>query len=516
MDAIIYARFSSREQSYGFSLERQQELCRQYAEAREWNIIDVVTDEGRSAWTGQNLHHGNLAALTERLERDGGAGKTILVENMDRIARLPPVEVIAWLQRVLATGVQIVTRNDGMMIDKARLIRDMPTVMNIVMTTFRAFMESEHKSERLSDAWARKRSSGKPLTRRAKAWVKLVEGEFELIPERAAIVRRIYEDSASGLGAMTIARRLNDESVPTFGRSNGWQPSYIKKILTDRAVIGEFQPHLSPKDRARQPVGDPIANYYPAAVKDGLFAKVQARARKGGHAAARGFTNVLTGLAVCHECDGRMTRINKGKGLAYLRCERSRRGLCSAVENYPYRATVDHILDDVLDYAMTAQSFASGDVVRNAEERLATSQRALQDTTDRLTRLLTLVEDGDEAAVERYRALSVEKRLAGVEVKASQAALTDATTMTDDERSSLIRAVRDRMDSEDEVEAIEARSKVKDALDSIVERVEFGFHPGWVSLSLKHGQRSAILWNAMPGKPVLPPRRDELRDGREN
>ena len=85
--------------------------------------------------------------------------------------------------------------------------------------------------------------------------MKLVEGEFELIPERAAIVRRIYEDSASGLGAMTIARRLNDESVPTFGRSNGWQPSYIKKILTDRAVIGEFQPHLSPKDRARQPVG---------------------------------------------------------------------------------------------------------------------------------------------------------------------------------------------------------------------------------------------------------------------
>ncbi|MBU1254478.1 MAG: recombinase family protein, partial [Alphaproteobacteria bacterium] len=49
--AIIYARFSSAEQSKGYSLERQQKHGLLYATDNGWSVEKTITDEGRSAFT---------------------------------------------------------------------------------------------------------------------------------------------------------------------------------------------------------------------------------------------------------------------------------------------------------------------------------------------------------------------------------------------------------------------------------------------------------------------------------
>jgi hypothetical protein len=71
---------------------------------------------------------------------------------------------------------------------------------------------------------------------------------------KGEVVVRIFEMAAAGTGKRLIARRLNDEKIPTFGKSSTWGHSYIQKIPLDRAVLGQYQPHKG-KTSSRKRVG---------------------------------------------------------------------------------------------------------------------------------------------------------------------------------------------------------------------------------------------------------------------
>ncbi|WP_210379945.1 recombinase family protein, partial [Borreliella garinii] len=60
------------------------------------------------------------------------------------------------------------------------------------------------------------------------------------------MVQDIFDWCCNGMGNESIARRLNEGNVPTFGSrsKNLWHTSYIQKILNNRSVLGEFQPHI--------------------------------------------------------------------------------------------------------------------------------------------------------------------------------------------------------------------------------------------------------------------------------
>jgi hypothetical protein len=145
-----------------------------------------------------------------------------------------------------------------------------------------AYGESQQKSERVREAWLDKKRRAaedkEALTRGGVAWCRIENKRYVPIPERANIVRRIFTDSASGIGHGSIAVRLNREGIPSWGRSqrnHGWYPSYVKKILMNRSVLGFFQPHRKIEGK-RVPEGDEIADYYPAVVSADLFWSVQA------------------------------------------------------------------------------------------------------------------------------------------------------------------------------------------------------------------------------------------------
>lgn len=84
------------------------------------------------------------------------------------------------------------------------------------------------------------------MTARCPAWLRLTPDRrsYEVMPERAEIVRGIFEDTANGLGMFSIATRLNRAGIPAFEGKNGWYQSYVAKTLGNRAVLGEFQAHV--------------------------------------------------------------------------------------------------------------------------------------------------------------------------------------------------------------------------------------------------------------------------------
>ena len=138
-------------------------------------------------------------------------------------------------------------------------------------------------------------------------WLELSDDRtsFIFMPDRAEIVRRIFELSIAGLGGYTIAKQFNLKGVPPFGPSSRWDQSTIHNLLRNRATIGEYQLKRN-RNGKRIPEGDPIPNFYPSVIEESLFQAAQV-ARRKNLASGRGrkgwlITNLFAGIPTCAYC----------------------------------------------------------------------------------------------------------------------------------------------------------------------------------------------------------------------
>jgi Recombinase len=154
-------------------------------------------------------------------------------------------------------------------------------------------------------------------------WLELSEDRtsFIFMPDRAEIVRKIFELSIAGLGGYTIARQLNAKTVPAFGPSPKWDQSTIHNLLRNRATIGEHQPRRI-RNGKRVPEGDPIPNFYPAVIEESLFLAAQV-ARQKNLATGRGrkgrfVTNLFASIPTCAYCSSPIKFHSNGKAKSLI------------------------------------------------------------------------------------------------------------------------------------------------------------------------------------------------------
>lgn len=496
MNTIIYARWSSLEQGKGTTLTRQLHLCESFAQRNGYTVVERITDEGRSAWTGDNIKTGALGKLKERLEIQGGHGVTIIVEKLDRLSRQSPLVVMNFLQSLTATGATIVSADGRHKITGDDLLRNMMGILSIVFETFRGFDESQAKSDRVGEAWRIKRQKGAAMTKICPAWLRLKDDRsgYELIEDRAAIVRRIFADTEAGIGKFTIAANLNAEGVEPWGvgkkKGNGWHSSYIQKITRNIACVGDYQPHRKAKaDERRTPEGNLIRGYFPAVIGEDVFArvndrtavKVLAQTRPG-----RSLINLFGGLGKCG-CGAIMTV--RGKGIRhnadgstvredYLHCDAAiRKRSCANRNGWHYPTIEKAVLDQLLHLALDPSYFRKADVSAQIEGELATLKRRLADDEKRMAKAWAMVlddEDDDNAAA-GYRTIKDAVRTAKGKITELEGQLADASgAVSPEQHLKRVDEVRALMNSDDEDERYQARAKVKIALNTLIEKATFG------------------------------------------
>jgi DNA invertase Pin-like site-specific DNA recombinase len=322
----------------GDSLRRQLEVSRRYAEKRGLQLVEDfdLHDIGVSAFRGKNLASGAFGRFLEAV-REGKIekGSYLLVESFDRLSRQEPMAALEPFLEIIRSGLVLVTLDDERVFRRGE-VKFEDLIISIAKMS-RANEESARKSDRLAQAWKAKRAAigRKKLTARCPSWLRLTEDRtnFEVVEDRAAIVRRIFSEAAEGLGTFTIVRRLNMDGVPTFTGKGGWQNSTVNKILSGGAAAGTFQPSKLVNGK-REPDGEPIKGYFPRIVKNNVFeaaqrGRLQRKTRpepgKVGSGGPKGkhFTNLFSKLAVCDYCGKPMHYQNKGtppKGQSYLVC----------------------------------------------------------------------------------------------------------------------------------------------------------------------------------------------------
>jgi len=278
-EAISYSRFSTAIQASGDSLRRQLTLSDEYAKKHNLHINRTLTDKGVSGFRGANLQQGALGAFIKAIEMGKvKPGSVLLVESLDRLSRNQVTEQLSLFLVILNAGMEIVTLLDEKSYTCASINGNPTELIISIVLMIRGWEESETKSFRLKEAWKAKRNSAgdRKLTSKCPLWLKPGRdgGPFEAIPERVEVVASIFKLAEQGLGTHTICKKLNQQRVKPWSSGKWWNPNYVRRILRNRAVLGEFQPKTRPSRKTRHAEGPTQVGYYPAIISANTFYRV--------------------------------------------------------------------------------------------------------------------------------------------------------------------------------------------------------------------------------------------------
>jgi DNA invertase Pin-like site-specific DNA recombinase len=347
-----YCRFSTPEQSQGDSLRRQLEYADAFAHKRGLLLDNTLAlqDLGLSGFHGVNRTKGALGQFLRHVAAGRIApGSILIVESLDRLSRQEILTALNLFTEIIQSGITIVTVIDNMEYTEASINANPMQLMLSLVSMTTAHEESAKKSKRIGKAWEGKRekalSGERKLTARAPGWLLLSDDKqrFEVIPERAKIIEQIFDLKLAGISKTAITKILNHQSewiAGKKGNERGWHAAYIQAILSNRAVIGEYQPRkISIMDgrRVRVAVGEAIADYFPRIIPDEVFYGVQKQIANNRRLVGNGggkngkCSNLLSYIAKCGYCGAPMTFVDNGaprgkETYKYLVCDNARRG----------------------------------------------------------------------------------------------------------------------------------------------------------------------------------------------
>ena len=442
MRAVLYSRFSSDLQSAA-SIPDQERICRQRAERESWIIVATFSD---AALSGATTLRPGYQALLARLRQ--GDIDIILAESLDRISR-DQEHIAAFYKQATFAGARIITLAEGEVSD---LHVGLKGAMGAIY--LKDLAAKTHRG--LAGRVARGRSVGAApygyrIVHRLKADGEPDRGLREIVPEQAAIVRRIFTEYLAGKSPRAIARALNQDGIPgpTGGiwfdtvirgrpaRHDGLlrNPLYAGRLVWNRLASSK-DPISGQRVRRPNDVAALVEREAPdlAIIDPAVWRSVQDRlAREAapvmvpGQASPgaishpchfserRRARHLLSGKVVCGLCSGSFYPVGKH----YLACRAASVRACANAAR-PSRPALEgrvvHALARELMYPELAAEFAAA--YNEAWQSLATAaashtdqhQRDLQQVDRRIANLVDALADGLRTPDIRIRLADLERR----------------------------------------------------------------------------------------------------------
>ena len=381
--AIGYARVSSAEQALGSSLEDQQASIAAYAKARGLKVAQFFV-ESESGGRDKIERREQMQALLREARR----GDLVLVDKLDRWSRDPEFTYRS-VRELLERGASMFFVAEG--IDPST--RDGDTHLNFRIL----FAREEHKRIRERTVGTRNllRDRGFYVEgrtpfgyRRAhpKGFKGVEKNVLVVVPEEAALVRRMFRLAALGWSLARIANELELDK------------SRIHKSLRSRHYLGEL----------RNARGEWMKGSHQALVAPDTFARANdlLRDRKLGGPRAKGqkaetWNWILRDVARCARCGAKMGAAYAGPKDArryYYRCIHKCRSLGNRANNNAF-VPVQKVESEFSELVLKQLQDLKVELARGPEpERIAKTPDF----------------DGKRDALERRRARHIEAHAEGV------------------------------------------------------------------------------------------------------
>lgn len=271
MLAYSYTRISTSVQIKGHGLKRQKGYVEKYCKGKGLTLApDHMQDIG-SGYHGKNLTNGALGVFIEKLQAgDISTPCALVIEALDRLSRQKPMRSMRLLWDIVESGVDVHTTATDRIYTSGMGMSEM---MDSMIHLFTAHQESQKKSDRHLANWEEKRANAqkKIMTKTRPCWLrpKADKTGFEVIEERANIIRTIFKMTAKGVGKTKVVDHLNNEGIKPFSKAKRWHASYIQKLMDNQNVLG----HLATTKRVDgvPTPGPVIKDYYPFIIDADLW-----------------------------------------------------------------------------------------------------------------------------------------------------------------------------------------------------------------------------------------------------
>ena len=241
MRAAIYARKSTDQHHVTDaqkSVRRQVDQARRYAAQKRWTVAEehVYVDDGVSGaeFARRPGFLQRMNALKPHPDFHG-----LVMSEESRLGR-EAIETAYALKQIITSGVRVFFYLE----DRERRLETPTDKILLSLTTFADELERENARQRTYDALERKARAGHVTGGACFGYrnVEVVGADGrrshvaqEVDADEAAVVRQVFELSASGRGQKAIAKQLNAEGARApraqQGRPRAWAPSSVRAVL---------------------------------------------------------------------------------------------------------------------------------------------------------------------------------------------------------------------------------------------------------------------------------------------
>jgi len=213
------------------SVTRQIERARAYAERKGWTVADrhVYADDGISG--AEFVKRPGFLRLMTALE-PRPTFEALIMSEESRLGR-EQIETAYALKKITDAGVRVFFYLE----DRERTLNGALDKVMLSLTNFAAEMERDKARQRTRDAMHRKASRGHVAGGKVYGYrnVRTVDHvKRQIVPEEAAVIRRIFEEIAAGRGFAKIAKGLNADAVPCPRAEDGhrmWAMTGVREMV---------------------------------------------------------------------------------------------------------------------------------------------------------------------------------------------------------------------------------------------------------------------------------------------
>ena len=323
-----YCRVSTDREEQEHSFETQKTMYTEMIMMKPtWQMAGIYAGEGITGTVAKKRP--GFMKMIEDCRK--GKIDMIVTKSVSRFSR-NNLDCLMYVRELKQLGIPIIFEKEG--------INTIQVSSELLLTLFGALSQAESESismnVKLGIRQSLKNGNVRFSYKTFLGYRKGADGQPEIVPEQADIVRRIYNDFLAGATYLEIAKRLTEENVPTMGGGNRWFSERIKSILKNEKYKGDA---LLQKTYITDPISKRVKknngelpmyyveNSHPAIIERRIFDRVQEEiARRAGKKKVKQTGTktelgrysgkyALTELLYCGEC-----------GTPYRRCTWSRDG----------------------------------------------------------------------------------------------------------------------------------------------------------------------------------------------
>ena len=331
-----YCRVSTDSEEQLNSYEAQKSYYTQkIADSPDWEMAGIYADEGISGTSmKKRTEFKKMITACKRGHID-----LIITKSLSRFAR-NTVDCLETVRLLKANSIGVYFEKEN--------INTLTESSEFLITLFSGFAQAESESLSKNVAWGWRKSAEAGNVyfqyKRMLGYRKGTDGQPEIVPEEAEIIRRIYRRYLAGCSLGQIKQELEQDNIPTAQKVERWSSAVIHNILTNEKYMGDAllqKTYITDciTKKVKKNMGERpmyyVENNHPAIISREMFDQVQKemtrRSSKRKVLQKSGKTELgkysgkyaLTELLVCGECGSpykRVTWARNGKKRIVWRC----------------------------------------------------------------------------------------------------------------------------------------------------------------------------------------------------